>query len=77
MRGDIGHLAQQIGQELPSLGLSLHVELADESRRAAFMADVQHMAQTLARTYGATAGDDDAQPAKPLFRLVLACYPKT
>jgi DNA-binding transcriptional ArsR family regulator len=77
MRGDIGHLAQQVGQELPSLGLSLHVALADASRRAEFMADVQHLAQLLARKYGATAGDDDAQPPPPLFRLVLACYPKT
>jgi DNA-binding transcriptional ArsR family regulator len=78
MRGDIGHLAQQVGRELPSLGLSLHVELADESRRAAFMADVQQMAQSLARKYGATtsAAADEAQPAKPRFRLVLACYPK-
>jgi DNA-binding transcriptional ArsR family regulator len=78
MRGDIGHLAQQVGKEIPSLGLSLHVELADESRRAEFMAEVQHMAQMLARKYGATgtAGDDE-QPPKPLFRLVLACYPKT
>lgn len=86
MRSDIGHLAQQVGREIPSLGLSLHVELDDESRRADFMADVQHMAQILAHKYGATAGDgddgdegddDDAQPPKPLFRLVLACYPKS
>jgi DNA-binding transcriptional ArsR family regulator len=83
MRGDIGHLAQQVGREIPSLGLSLHVELDDESRRADFMADVQHMAQILAHKYGATAGedddedDDDAQPPSPLFRLVLACYPKS
>jgi DNA-binding transcriptional ArsR family regulator len=87
MRGDIGHLAQQIGREIPSLGLSLHVELNDESRRADFMADVQQMARILARKYGATAGDDgddegddkgdDAQPSRPLFRLVLACYPKS
>src|SRR3954467_11166363 len=82
MRGDIGHLAQQVGREIPSLGLSLHIELDDESRRAAFMADVQRMAQILAHKYGATAGDDDGdgdndgedseQPPKPLFRLVLA-----
>src|SRR3954470_18316550 len=45
MRGDIGHLAQQVGREIPSLGVSLHVELDDESRRADFMADVQRMAQ--------------------------------
>lgn len=78
MRGDIGHLAQQVGREIPSLGLSLHVELDDESRRADFMADVQHMAQILAHKYGATAGDDgDAQPSRPRFRLVLACYPKS
>jgi DNA-binding transcriptional ArsR family regulator len=77
MRGDIGHLAQQVGTELPSLSLSLHVELADEGRRAEFMADVQRLAQLLARKYGATAGDTDAQPPKPLFRLILACYPKT
>lgn len=84
MRGDIGHLAQQVGREIPSLGLSLHVELDDEARRAEFMADVQRMAQILAHKYGATAGnaDDggaevDAQPPKPLFRLVVACYPKS
>jgi DNA-binding transcriptional ArsR family regulator len=82
MRGDIGHLAQQVGREIPSLGLSLHVELDDESRRADFMADVQKMAQILAHKYGATAiaGDDDddeEQPSRPLFRLVLACYPKS
>jgi DNA-binding transcriptional ArsR family regulator len=79
MRGDIGHLAQQVGREIPSLGLSLHVELDDESRRADFMADVQQMAQILARKYGATAGEDenDAQPSRPRFRLVLACYPKS
>ena len=85
MRGDIGHLAQQVGREIPSLGLSLHVELDNESRRADFMADVQKMAQILAHKYGATAGedddgdggDDDAQPPRPLFRLVLACYPKS
>jgi hypothetical protein len=80
MRGDIGHLAQKVGKEIPSLGLSLHVELDDESRRAEFMADVQRMAQILAHKYGATANDDgeaDAQPHKPLFRLVLACYPKS
>jgi DNA-binding transcriptional ArsR family regulator len=79
MRRDIGHLAQQVGKEIPSLGLSLHVELADESRRAAFLADIQQMAQILARKYGATVGADAdaAPPPKPLFRLVLACYPKT
>ena len=67
---------------LTSLGLSLHVELDDESRRADFMADVQHMAQILAHKYGATSGDNsdddgDAQPSRPRFRLVLACYPKS
>ncbi len=89
MRGDIGHLGQQVGREIPSLGLSLHVELDDESRRADFMADVQHMAQILAYKYGATRDDDadegegegegegDAQPSRPRFRLVLACYPKS
>jgi DNA-binding transcriptional ArsR family regulator len=77
MRGDIGHLAQQVGREIPSLGLSLHVELDDESRRADFMADVQKMAQILAHKYGATGGDDEAGPPKRLFRLVLACYPKS
>ncbi len=80
MRGDIGHLAQKVGRDMPSLGLSLHVELDDESRRAEFMADVQKMAQILARKYGTSAGadgDNDAQSSKPLFRLVLACYPKS
>ena len=82
MRDDIGHLAQQVGREIPSLGVSLHVELEDESRRADFMADVRHMAQVLARKYGAT-GDGDAddgdgeQPPRSLFRLVLACYQKS
>jgi DNA-binding transcriptional ArsR family regulator len=77
MRSDIGHLAQQVGRDIPSLGLSLHVELDDEARRAEFMADVQHMARILAHKYGATSGGDgDEQPPRPLFRLVLACYPK-
>src|SRR5690349_3903529 len=93
MRDDIGHLAQQVtvaGRDVPSLGLSLHVELGDASRRAEFMADVQRMAQILARKYGATAGDDgdsdgdgdgdgdseETKPRRPHFRLVLACYPK-
>jgi DNA-binding transcriptional ArsR family regulator len=82
VRSDIGHLAQQIGREIPSLGVSLHVELDNESRRADFMADVQQMAQILARKYGATTGGDgdgdgDAQLSRSLFRLVLACYPKS
>lgn len=84
MRGDIGHLAQQIGKEIPSLGLSLHIELNDEARRAEFMADVQQMARLLAHKYGApSAGEaedqhpDDAQRRKSQFRLVLACYPRS
>src|SRR4051812_26516191 len=36
MQSDIGHLAQQVGKEIPSLGVSLHVELADEARRGEF-----------------------------------------
>jgi DNA-binding transcriptional ArsR family regulator len=93
MRDDIGHLAQQVsvaGRDVPSLGLSLHVELDDAARRAEFMADVQRMAQILARKYGATSGDDgdtdsdgegeseseEMKPRRPHFRLVLACYPK-
>lgn len=71
---DIGHLAHQVGQDIPSLGLAAQVYL-DADRRAAFLRDVQRLFEELARTYGLT--DESAPPAASgeHFRLVLACYP--
>lgn len=69
---DIGHLGHQseAGANVPSLGLSAHIYLPDGERRAAFLNDVQHIFQELARKYGT----DESEVGKT-FRLILACYP--
>ena len=69
---DIGLLGQQEQSEIPSLGVSAHIELKDEAERNRFRQDVQQMFQTLARKYGKQ--DGVPQPGT-IFKLALACYP--
>lgn len=76
MQDDIGHLARQVGTEIPSMSLSAQIHLPDGERRAGFLREVQEAFGELARKYGLPA--DDVIPATEgqSFRLVLACYPK-
>jgi DNA-binding transcriptional ArsR family regulator len=73
LHADVGHLGEQVGQDIPSLGLSAQIYLPNGARRADFLRDVQRSFQTLAREYGLPA--DGAGPGET-FRLMLACYPK-
>ena len=75
MHNDVAQLGQrsESGQDTPSLALSAHISLPDGARRAAFMRDVQHTFQELARQYGLP--DDEGIIDEDSFRLMLACYP--
>ena len=68
---DVAHLARDRRDEIPSLGLSAHVELADPARREEFMQDVQAAFQSLAEKYGARGRRKKTET----YRLALACYP--
>jgi hypothetical protein len=77
MHEEIGHLGQksEVGQTVPSLGLSAHIYLPDGKRRAAFLEDVQAVFQMLARKYGIPADETTDELMGKAFRLILACYP--
>jgi hypothetical protein len=78
MYEDIGHLGQksEVGQDVPSLGLSAQIYLPDSGRRADFLNDVQTVFQSLARKYGIPADDMGDDLVGKAFRLILACYPR-
>ena len=76
LQADVGHLAETDTEEVPSLGVAAEIQLADGARRAAFLQDVQHTFEALARKYGARGQDEKAPRKGQSFRLVLACYPK-
>jgi DNA-binding transcriptional ArsR family regulator len=73
VQDDIGHLAQVVGRDIPTLGLAAQVHLPDGERRAAFLHDLQQLVTDLAREYGI---GDETPGAGGSFRLVLACYPQ-
>lgn len=78
LQDDVAELGQQDEDtEIPSLGLSAQIELRDANERAAFAQDVQTMFQTLAEKYGKQAGDSPATETEALYKLMLACYPKS
>ncbi|MBI3304254.1 MAG: helix-turn-helix transcriptional regulator [Deltaproteobacteria bacterium] len=77
LQADIGHLAEAETEEIPSLGLSAEIHLRDSGRRAAFLQELQHTFEVLARKYGARGPDEIAHRKGQSFRLVLACYPKS
>jgi DNA-binding transcriptional ArsR family regulator len=71
---DVGRLAERVGaEEVPSLGLSARIELADPKRRADFLRDVQDAFERLAKKYGATGTKRSSREA---YGIALACYPK-
>lgn len=82
LRGDIHDLvrASTTGQRVPTLGLSVQVELRDGSERQAFLRDVQAAIQGVAEKYGRRAADPEARAEASergeVFRVALACYPK-
>lgn len=66
---EVGRLGERL-DEMPTVGLSAHVALADPGKREEFLADLQRAIQQLATKYGGPASDEP-------YRLVLACYPQT
>jgi DNA-binding transcriptional ArsR family regulator len=70
---DVGRLGQQVGQDIPSLGISAYIHLS-EARRTDFLQEVAHLMEQLARKYGLP----DSAPPEPAqsYRLILTCYPK-
>jgi Helix-turn-helix domain len=76
LQADIGHLSEVDAEEVPSLGLSAEIHLADSARRTAFLQEVQHTFEALARKYGARGPEEVSHSKGQSFRLVLACYPK-
>src|SRR5713101_5908564 len=76
LQADIGHLSEVDAEEIPSLGLSAEIYLEDSARRAAFLQEVQHTVEALARKYGVRGSDEVPHGKGQSFRLVLACYPK-
>jgi DNA-binding transcriptional ArsR family regulator len=76
LQADIGHLSEVDAEEVPSLGLSAEIHLADNARRTVFLQEVQHTFEVLARKYGARGPEEGSHGKSQSFRLVLACYPK-
>ncbi|MCC6894535.1 MAG: helix-turn-helix transcriptional regulator [Anaerolineae bacterium] len=74
---DIGHLGQrsEVGESIPSLGLSAQIYLPDGDRRADFLRDVQTLFQDLATRYGLPPDEVGSDLVSKMFRLILACYP--
>lgn len=78
IQSDVARLAERAEkEEVPSLGLSLAIELPDGETRARFLAEVREAFQSLAEKYGAKGRPSDP-PTKDAegFRLSLFCYPK-
>jgi DNA-binding transcriptional ArsR family regulator len=70
LQADVGELAAN-DESLPSLGLSVEIELRPGEREA-FMHELQETFQDLAEKYGKRRGED----AGERFKLALACYPR-
>jgi DNA-binding transcriptional ArsR family regulator len=70
---DVGRLAERAAgdEEVPSLGVSAHIDLADARRRAEFLSDVQELFQKLADKYGRSP----KRATRESYRIALACYP--
>jgi len=70
---DVARLGERTGegQSVPSLGLSLQIELDDAEERGRFLADLQQTLQDLAIKYAAK-GPTPSQP----YQVSLVCYPR-
>jgi DNA-binding transcriptional ArsR family regulator len=71
---DIARLGEKTGegQNVPSLGLSLRIELDGSEERARFLAELQETLQDLAKKYAAKG----PAPPREEFQVSLVCYPR-
>jgi DNA-binding transcriptional ArsR family regulator len=69
---DIAHLVKRAGDEIPSLGISGRIHLADRGQRAAFLAELTQIFKQLATKYGRA----EADAASESFKVSLVCYPE-
>jgi hypothetical protein len=70
---DVARLGERTGEgeSIPSLGLSLQIELESAGERARFLAELQETLQGLAKKYAARG------PApRQEFQVSVVCYPR-
>jgi DNA-binding transcriptional ArsR family regulator len=73
IQSDVARLGERTGEgeAVPSLGLSLQIELDNAEERARFLTELQETLQGLAKKYaakGSTVGQE--------FQVSLVCYPR-
>jgi DNA-binding transcriptional ArsR family regulator len=70
---DVARLGERTGEgeEVPSLGLSLSIELSDRRLRARFLEELTETLQGLAKKYGAGRSAEGEA-----FQLSVVCYPR-
>ena len=70
---DVGRLGERTteGETVPSLGLSMRIELAGGEERARFLTELQEAFQALAAKYAAKGPAEGEE-----FQLSLVCYPR-
>jgi len=73
IHADVGRLGERTGdgQSVPSLGLSMQIELESGEERARFLAELQETFQGLAKKYAAKGSTEGQQ-----FQVSLVCYPR-
>jgi DNA-binding transcriptional ArsR family regulator len=77
LQAEVGRLAQEERDGIPSLGFSAQVHFAGPAERAAFLHEVQEAIQSIATKYGAVGPPHrEADQTLDTFRLILVCYPR-
>ncbi len=77
LQSDVGRLAELTHGDVPSLGLSLEIRLADAADRDRFLREVREAVQNIARNYGSTEARRGSAGSGPdSFHLLVACYPQ-
>ena len=76
MLEDVARLADRSadGETVPSVSLAVEIALPDEGRREAFLEDLRHTFEDLARRYSTEPADGPTDD-RERFRFTLACYP--
>jgi DNA-binding transcriptional ArsR family regulator len=72
IQDDVGRLGEKTaeGETVPTLGLSMAIDLPSGAERSRFLADVQKAFQDLASKYGAKPSEEGEA-----YRVSLLCYP--